>query len=49
MPLDIGRLERVREGLEHSHENKSCSAFRERVNESVNVAKVAKVVKVKEC
>ena len=29
--------------FEHGHENKSCSACRERVNESVKVLKVAKV------
>ena len=33
--------------FEHRHENKSCSACRERVNETVKVVKVAKVVKVK--
>ena len=33
--------------LEHRHENKSCSACQERVNETVKVVKVAKVVKVK--
>ena len=32
--------------FEHRHENKSCSACRDRVNERVKVAKVAKVVKV---
>ena len=35
--------------LEPRHENKTCSACRERVNERVKVVKVAKVVKVKEC
>ena len=38
--------------FEPRHENKSCSACRERVNERVKVVKVvkvAKVVKVKEC
>ena len=44
--------------FEHRHENKSCSACRDRVNERVKVVKVAKVakvakvvkvVKVKEC
>ena len=38
--------------FEHRHENKNCSAYRERVNERVkvlNVVKVAKVVNVKEC
>ena len=29
--------------FEHGHENKSCSACREKVNESVKVLKVAKV------
>ena len=33
--------------FEPRHENKSCSACRERVNETVKVVKVAKVVKVK--
>ena len=33
--------------FEHRHENKSCSACRDKVNERVKVAKVAKVVKVK--
>ena len=33
--------------FEHRHENKSCSACRDRVNERVKVVKVAKVVKVK--
>ena len=33
--------------FEHRHENKSCSACLERVNERVKVVKVAKVVKVK--
>ena len=32
--------------FEHRHENKSCSACRDRVNERVKVAKVAKVAKV---
>ena len=38
--------------FEPRHENKNCSACRERVNERVKVVKVvkvAKVVKVKEC
>ena len=45
----------MRVTFEPRHENKSCSACRERVNERVKVAKVvkvvkvAKVVKVKEC
>ena len=34
--------------FEHRHENKNCSACRERVNERVKVVKVAKEVKVKE-
>ena len=33
--------------FEHKHEDKSCSACQERVNETVKVVKVAKVVKVK--
>ena len=33
--------------FEHIHENKSCSACRERVKEKVKVVKVAKLVKVK--
>ena len=41
--------ESVRVTFEHRHENKSCSACQERVNETVKVVKVAKVVKVKEC
>ena len=32
--------------FEHRHENKSCSACRDRVNERVKVAKVAKLAKV---
>ena len=32
--------------FEHRHENKSCSACRDRVNERVKVAKVAKVANV---
>ena len=32
--------------FEHRHENKSCSACRDRVNERVKVAKVAKEAKV---
>ena len=32
--------------FEHRHENKSCSACRDRVNERVQVVKVVKVVKV---
>ena len=32
--------------FEHRHENKSCSACRDRVNERVKVAKVVKVTKV---
>ena len=38
--------------FEPRHENKTCSACQERVNERVKVVKVvkvAKVVKVKEC
>ena len=31
--------------FEHRHENKSCSACRDRVNERVKVVNVAKVVK----
>ncbi len=33
--------------FEHKHENKSCSACRDRLNERLKVVKVAKVVKVK--
>ena len=33
--------------FEHRHENKSCSACRDRVNERVKVVKEAKVVKEK--
>ena len=33
--------------FEHRHENKSCSACRDRVNERVKVVKVAKVARVK--
>ena len=33
--------------FEHRHENKSCSAGRDRVNERVKVVKVAKVARVK--
>ena len=32
--------------FEHRHENKSCSACRDRVNERVKVVKVVKVAKV---
>ena len=32
--------------FEHRHENKSCSACRDRVNERVKVVKLVKVVKV---
>ena len=32
--------------FEHRHENKSCSACRDRVNERVKEAKVVKVAKV---
>ena len=32
--------------FEHRHQNKSCSACRDRVNERVKVAKVAKVAKL---
>ena len=35
--------------FEHRHENKSCSACQEWVNERMKVVKVVKVVKVKEC
>ena len=33
--------------FEHGHENKSCSACRDRVNERVKVAKIVKVARVK--
>ena len=33
--------------FEHIHENKSCSACRDRVNERVKVVKVVKVARVK--
>ena len=32
--------------FEHRHENKSCSACRDRVNERVKVVEVVEVVKV---
>ena len=36
----------MRVTFEHRHENKSCSACRDRVNERVKVEKVEKVAKV---
>ena len=36
----------MRVTFEHRHENKSCSACRDRVNERVIVAKVVRVAKV---
>ena len=43
----VRECENERVSFEHRHENKSCSACRERVNERVK--KVVKVAKVKEC
>ena len=45
----VRECESERVTFEPRHENKSCSACRERVNERVKVVKVAKVVKAKEC
>ena len=45
--MRVKECESERVTFEHRHENKSCSACRERVNETVRVVKVVKVVKVK--
>ena len=42
----LKECESVRVTFEHRHENKSCSACRDRVNERVKVLKVVKVAKV---